>query len=44
MGGSVGIAQITSPTLGGVFTDKVTWRKYIIQMGVLRLNLILIFI
>ncbi|PTB39425.1 hypothetical protein M441DRAFT_28564 [Trichoderma asperellum CBS 433.97] len=26
MGGSVGIAQITSPTLGGVFTDKVTWR------------------
>ncbi|KAL7935514.1 major facilitator superfamily domain-containing protein [Trichoderma chlorosporum] len=26
MGGSVGIAQITSPTLGGVFTDKATWR------------------
>ncbi|KAL7971888.1 major facilitator superfamily domain-containing protein [Trichoderma sp. SZMC 28014] len=26
MGGSVGIAQITSPTLGGVFTEKITWR------------------
>ncbi|KAL7946141.1 major facilitator superfamily domain-containing protein [Trichoderma barbatum] len=27
MGDSVGIAQIPSPTLGGVFTDKVTWSK-----------------
>ncbi|CAM1511655.1 Fc.00g091680.m01.CDS01 [Cosmosporella sp. VM-42] len=26
MGGAVGIAQIVAPTLGGVFTDKATWR------------------
>ncbi|KAF7560344.1 hypothetical protein G7046_g3799 [Stylonectria norvegica] len=26
IGGGVGIAQIIAPTLGGVFTDKATWR------------------
>lgn len=33
MGGSVGIAQITSPTLGGVFTEKITWRKYNVHLN-----------
>ncbi|RYP45712.1 hypothetical protein DL768_007983 [Monosporascus sp. mg162] len=26
IGGSIGIAQVLAPTLGGVFTDQLTWR------------------
>lgn len=25
LGGSIGVSQIVAPTLGGVFTDKLTW-------------------
>ncbi|KAK9781523.1 putative Major facilitator superfamily (MFS) profile domain-containing protein [Seiridium cardinale] len=47
VGGSIGIAQIIAPTLGGVFADQLTWRWCFwinLPMGGITLITILIFL